>query len=76
MKKVYLKTKNMHCQSCSFLIESELSELEGVVKAESSYKKEETVVLYDENKTTLEKIMEVIKKINNYEISLIRQEYE
>lgn len=57
-----LKISGMHCTSCSFNIDMDLEELEGVKKARTSYAKQETEVEFDPEKVTLEKIIETIKK--------------
>lgn len=57
-----LKIDGMHCTSCSFSIDMDLEELEGVKKSQTLYAKQETEVEFDPNKISLEKIIETIKK--------------
>ncbi len=57
----------MHCSSCSMNIDGELEDTDGVVKADTSYAKAQTVVEFDAEKITPEKIREIIKS-TGYEV--------
>ncbi|MDP3697492.1 MAG: heavy metal translocating P-type ATPase, partial [Candidatus Taylorbacteria bacterium] len=63
MQKVVLKVKKMHCASCSILIDKLVGKQPGVVSIKTSYGSEKTVIEFDENKITLEKIDELINKL-------------
>jgi len=60
MKKLTLKIKGMHCQSCATLIKSNLEDLDGTNSIKVSYEKETVALKFDENKTNEEKIKSVI----------------
>ena len=60
--KTRLKIDGMHCTSCSMSIDMDLEDLEGVLKAKTSYAKQETEIEFDPDKVSLEKIIETIKK--------------
>ncbi len=61
MKTITLKLGNMHCTSCSVLIETVLEELPGVKKAKTNYTDQKVEVEFDENLAKIEKMIEVIK---------------
>src|SRR3989344_3610214 len=63
MQKVVLKVKKMHCASCSILIDKLVGKQAGVQSVKTSYGSEKTVIEFDENKITLEKIDELINKL-------------
>ncbi len=67
MKKTQIKTKGMHCPSCEMLIKDSLEELEGVNKAEASFKSGIISVDFDENKTNEKEIIDIVK-LEGYEI--------
>ncbi|GAB4027826.1 MAG: hypothetical protein Fur0011_6710 [Candidatus Microgenomates bacterium] len=46
-KKITLKLSGLHCTSCSLNIDGELEEISGVISSNTSYAKQETVVVYD-----------------------------
>jgi len=54
-----LKIEGMHCTSCAMNIDFDLEDVR--VKASTNYAKQVTEVEYDEEKITLQKIIEVIK---------------
>lgn len=54
-----LKIEGMHCTSCAMNIDFDLEDVG--VKASTNYAKQVTEVEYDEEKITLQKIIEVIK---------------
>ena len=53
----------MHCASCSILIDKLVGKQVGVTSIKTSYGSEKTVIEFDENKITLEKIDELINKL-------------
>lgn len=65
MKKIVrkkFKIDGMHCTSCAMTIDFDLEDLEGVLKANTSYAKQFTEIEFDETVITDGKIIEVIKK--------------
>jgi copper chaperone CopZ len=60
--KVILKLKDMHCTSCSVLIDTVLEEIPGVASAKTSYTDQKTVVEFDESLVQVDKLIEAIKK--------------
>lgn len=44
---ITLKLSGLHCTSCSLNIDGELEEISGVVSSNTSYAKQESVVVYD-----------------------------
>jgi len=70
MKKIKLKITGIHCKSCKELIESEVSLLNGVTKANVNIKKNTANLEYDEQKITPGEIIKEIKSLN-YGASLI-----
>lgn len=71
MAKIVLKVKGMHCASCSVLIDKLVGKMPGVASVKTSYGSEKTAIEYDETKTDLIKIDELINKIG---YDLIRPE--
>lgn len=69
-KQYKLKINGMHCTSCSLLIDGDLEDTEGVVSATTHYAKQETRVAFEEEKITLDKIIEVVRNAG-YEASVI-----
>jgi copper chaperone CopZ len=64
-----IKINGMHCTSCSLSIDGALEDVEGVVSANTSYAKSQTVVQYDPTLVTPEQLADVIKQ-EGYEASL------
>lgn len=60
--KAKLKIGGMHCTSCSMNIDFDLEDLKGVKASKTSYAKQETEVEFDEEKVTLEVILQTIQK--------------
>lgn len=56
-----LVIKGMHCASCAMNIDDELEELEGIVEAKTSYRKQRTEVVFDETRTGLDTIHKTIR---------------
>ena len=44
---IKLKLSGLHCASCSLNIDGELEEISGVVSSNTSYAKQESVIVYD-----------------------------
>lgn len=63
MKTITLKIVGMHCTSCAMNIDFELEDLDGVKESGTNYAKQETIVTFDSQKVTLEKIIQAIKKL-------------
>jgi len=61
-KKQILKINDMHCTSCSLLIDGDLEDTKGVISANTNYAKQITEVSYNEDEVEIEEIIEVIKK--------------
>ena len=67
MKNIKFKLKGMHCVSCAMNIDFGVEDIDGVLRVNTSYAKQETQVEFDEEKTDEKKIKEVIEKLG-YEI--------
>ena len=65
MTNIKIKTSGMHCKSCEFLIKDVLSDF--AVEAKADLNKKEVLLNFDENKISLNKIKEILKKYK-YEI--------
>ena len=63
MTKLVLKVKNMHCASCSILIDKLLGQQTGVISIKTNYGAEKTALEFDESKISLEKMDEVVHKL-------------
>ena len=59
-QKAVLKVKGMSCSNCERHIEEDLSEKQGVYRVKASFNKETAVVYYDEEKITIDEIIETI----------------
>lgn len=66
LKKLSFRIEGMHCSSCAFLIEDELSNQPGVIESSVSVGTKSASVLFDENQTNLVRLIEVISKLGNY----------
>lgn len=51
----------MHCTSCSINIDGELEDTDGVIEAKTSYAKQQTEVVFNPEKISEKKIIEIIK---------------
>lgn len=60
--KTKLNVSGMHCKSCETLIKEDLEELEGVKEAKADSKKGVVEIDYDEKKTNINMIKNVITK--------------
>lgn len=54
-------TSGMHCRSCSMLIDMTLGDLEGVLEAKTDLETGRTVVTYDGDVVSSERIAEAIR---------------
>lgn len=68
MKKAKFQIKGMDCQSCATLIENQLKESAGVIRAKVNFDSQKVVVAYDEKKTTEDKIRKIIESVGEYKI--------
>lgn len=57
---VTLKIIGMHCANCELRIEKHLGDLDGVIKANASFKKSSITITYDEDMISLDHIIEEI----------------
>lgn len=62
MKKEVFPVKGMHCASCAYSIEGEISELSGVKSCAVNYASEKAIVEYDESVVGVDQMNESIKK--------------
>ncbi|MCE7897859.1 MAG: hypothetical protein DPW11_00375 [bacterium] len=60
---ITLKLSGLHCSSCSLTIDGELEELKGVLSSNTSYAKQESVIVYDPKLTNPTKFMQIIEKL-------------
>lgn len=67
------KAKGMHCMSCEELIKKSASKIEGVKEIIADYATEKGEVTFDEDKTNIDKILNVIEE-KGYECSLIEEQ--
>lgn len=57
-----LKIMDMHCTSCAMNIDFDLEDLNGVKSSKTNYARQICEVEFDEEKLTVEKIIEQIQK--------------
>lgn len=62
MKTITIPIKGMHCASCALHIETDLSNVPGVAKANANYAMERAVVEYDESQVMPEKLAATIRE--------------
>lgn len=55
---VTLSVSGMTCAACPITVKKSLTRIEGVSKAEVSYKKSEAVVTFDDTKTSIQALIE------------------
>jgi|FLOH01.1.fsa_nt_gi copper chaperone len=67
MENITIKTKGMTCHACEMLVEDELSETAGIQSAKAFHKEGLVKVSFDETKTNIESIKNIIKK-EGYEV--------
>ena len=53
----------MHCSSCAMTIDEALEELDGVARSKTSYRKQRTEVAFDDERTDVDGIARVIKRL-------------
>ncbi len=58
----------MHCASCKNLIQSEVSEIDGVKNVVVNYATEKMSVEYDESKVTIDQLKETIASLGSYQL--------
>ncbi|MDO8504725.1 MAG: heavy metal-associated domain-containing protein [Candidatus Liptonbacteria bacterium] len=63
MKTIKLELHGLHCASCIMNIEGALEDTPGVKNVDASYAKAEAEVTFDETAVSVEKILEIIKKL-------------
>ncbi len=64
MKTITLKIIGIHCTNCAVNIDFELEDLKGIKEATTNYATQQTVVSYDPKVTSLQKIREIIQKLD------------
>ena len=64
-----LKIEGMHCSSCAISIDFGLEDLSGIKQARTNFARQETEVIYDEEKVDIQLILEQIEK-NGYKVSV------
>ncbi len=57
---ITFRIDGMHCMSCSMNIDGSLEDSEGVFEATTTYAQGKSAVRYDADKTTPEKLQEII----------------
>lgn len=65
MQKIKLNIMGMHCTSCAMNIDGELEDTEGVKEAKTNYAKQVTEVTFDPEKISVNKIISIIRKIDD-----------
>lgn len=71
LKVLTVKTSpEMHCNGCETKIKNNIRFVLGVKKIETNLEKKEVAIIYDAEKTTVEKIVEAFKKIG-YETTTV-----
>lgn len=65
MQTVKLNIFGMHCTSCAFNIDGELEDTEGVKESKTNYAKQQTEVTFDPEKISPDKIINIIKKLDD-----------
>ncbi|WP_300441802.1 heavy-metal-associated domain-containing protein [Christiangramia sp.] len=72
-KTLHLKIKGMHCQSgCANGIDAMLKEQKGIIKSETSFDKSYSIIEYDPNQISEEKILSLIKD-RGFEVEVITE---
>ncbi|NCN06654.1 MAG: heavy metal transporter [Candidatus Pacebacteria bacterium] len=72
-EQVLFAISGMHCVSCGMNIDGELEEIPGVVRAETSYAKGTTTVIYDAQQVGVSQLQAVIAKLG-YTITKIEHQ--
>ncbi|QQS38785.1 heavy-metal-associated domain-containing protein [Candidatus Woesebacteria bacterium] len=76
MQKVKLNIFGMHCTSCAMNIDGELEDTEGVKEAKTNYAKQQTEVTFDPEKISIDKIISIIKKLDDSYDAEISKDYD
>lgn len=63
MSQEKLKITGMHCASCAMTIDEELEELDGVKESKTSYRKQLTKVVFDDERIDVDAIASAIQKL-------------
>lgn len=71
-KTIKLKISGMHCASCAMNIDGELED-KGVKEASTSYAKEETKVVFDDSKISIQEMVDAIQGLG-YQAVLLGSE--
>ncbi len=75
MQTVKLNIFGMHCTSCAMNIDGELEDTEGVKEAKTNYAKQQTEVTFDPKKVSIDKMISVIRKIEeNYDAEVAKND--
>lgn len=65
----------MHCTSCAMNIDFELEDTEGVKEVKTSYAKQETEVAFDPDKVSIEKMITIIKNLDDkYDAEIAKED--
>lgn len=64
MQKVKFNIFGMHCTSCAMNIDGELEDTEGVKESKTNYAKQQTEVIFNPEKISIEKLISIIRKID------------
>ena len=67
MKIIKIKTTGMHCPSCEMLVTDSLEDEDGINNAKADHKSGLIEVDFDDSKTNIDKIKNIIKE-EGYEI--------
>lgn len=74
MQTIKLNIFGMHCTSCAMNIDGDLEDTEGVKEAKTNYAKQQTEVTFDPKKVSVEKMISIIRKIeDNYDAEVIEE---
>lgn len=68
-----LKIDGMHCSSCAMNIDMDLEDVEGVKSVRTSYAKQECEVEFEEDKASVDTIIQTIQK-TGYQAQLKKDE--
>lgn len=75
MQTIKLNIFGMHCTSCAMNIDGELEDTEGVKKAKTNYAKQETEVTFNSEKVTVDKMISIIRGIEeNYDAEVAKND--
>lgn len=64
MQTIKLNIFGMHCTSCAFNIDGELEDTEGVKESKTNYAKQQTEVVFDSEKISVNKLISIIKNLD------------